>query len=390
MTIMKLGNQLLSVSRQNRTDSRTSSSFKSRSIWGTLVHRCHVGPFCRQKRVCAPKVSEELSPQKMHLSVIHDDSGAINVAGLSPTPPAAFCNSDLPRSFASETRTQFIDSNCPSKAESSAIAPRVFLKRNHVILSDSSGDDDGSAAAANVKARRHSGVQGGGSGDSIDLVTFSEEESSDQILSDDIDFINDESSSFCSSSSNCPPFEAERNPIILRKNNNPMPPCQRCMKKDGERFRCSECSRIYHEVCGGPGPSCTLCSECASALGVDPTQLSSDADNYGDADPSVISSSSDDKSSTSESSNAEYECAVCHENDCGYIRACRVCGTRAHEYCGGPGPLHRKCDRFASFLIPVLKSFSSFDLTPLPTQLYEAKQSEAPKARLKQGGRARS
>jgi hypothetical protein len=46
-------------------------------------------------------------------------------------------------------------------------------------------------------------------------------------------------------------------------------------------------------------------------------------------------------------------CAVCHENDSGYIRACRVCGVRAHESCGGPGPMHRKCDKYAALLPPL-------------------------------------
>jgi hypothetical protein len=117
------------------------------------------------------------------------------------------------------------------------------------------------------------------------------------------------------------------------------------LKRDGDRFCCSECGRTYHEACGGPGPSCTLCTACAAALGVDPAQLSTDSSSDGDAVGTSSSSSSSSECSSSEGSNAEYICAVCRENDCGYIRACRVCGVRAHESCGGPGPMHRKCDQ---------------------------------------------
>jgi hypothetical protein len=380
MKTTMLGSKALPVlSRKMRAD-RNSSSFKSRSILGALFHRCQVGPFCRRKIVYAPEIAKSLSTPKQKIAVVHDHGSASELEGSFPAPSANSHKCDPPFGIASETEMPLIDSSCMSKAEDS-VAPRKIIKRNHVIVSDSSSDNDCSARAIaeNVQAPLHTKQEGDIDNDSIDLVTFSEDESSDDMFSDDNDFINDESSSVSSSSSTRPPCEAEHNPIILKKKRNPMPPCERCGKKDGERFRCSECSRSYHEVCGGPGPSCTLCSECASALGIDPTQLSSDSDSNGDVVSSVSSSSSDDNSSSSESSNPEYECVVCLENDCGYIRACRVCGKRAHEYCGGPGPLHRKCDRYCPLTYIVLQTSTALISSFCPFSCMKQSNQRLPK-----------
>ncbi len=369
MTVFKLANKQLPV----RTRSRYQPSFKSRSILGTLVHLCRVGPFSRRKKVSDSILLHESSPPTNSSFIIHGESGVNDLAVPSPTPPTASHKSDLPCGIISETNIRPI-------AETSNAAPKTVLKRNRVILSDSSDDDNCSAAATAAAAAattvtdpQPSGVEWDSDDDSIDLLEFNDDDSSDQILSDDNDFINDESSSACSSRSDGPPTESiSNNPIVLKRNKNPLPPCERCMKKDGERFRCSECSRTYHEVCGGPGPSCTLCSECACALGVDPTQLSSDSGSDRDTVSSVSSSSSNQSSSSSDGSDSEYECAVCHENDCGYIRACRVCGTRSHEYCGGPGPLHRKCDRYFAFphlVCPTPQSSKRLSASSLPRSL---------------------
>jgi hypothetical protein len=381
MTVFKLAKKQLPV----RTRSLYQPSFKSRSILGTLVHVCRVGPFCRRKKVSDSILLHESTPPTNPSFIIHGESGVNDLAVSSPTPPTASHKSDLPCGIISETHVR-------PKAETSNAAPKTGLKRNRVILSDCSDDDNCSAAAttaaaATVKDPQLSEVEWDGDDDSIDLLEFNDDDSSDQILSDDNDFINDESSSACSSRSEGPPNESIRNnPIVLKRNKNPLPPCERCMKKDGERFRCSECNSTYHEVCGGPGPSCTLCSECACALGVDPTQLSSDSGSDRDSVSSVSSSSSNQCSSSSEGSDSEYKCAVCHENDCGYIRACRVCGTRSHEYCGGPGPLHRKCDRYFAFphlvcLIPQPQSPTplrllspALPLTPLPSCMKQRNQ----------------
>jgi hypothetical protein len=311
---------LMDLLKQHRACA-ASPSFKSISILGSLIFPCRIGTF-RRRRNASAQTNASVAAKLVEC----DESGIldipVDIAGLSPSAAAAAAahQSHLP--------------------ESAAQPPKPLIKRNRIILSDSSGDDDGPAA---VGAREKLVGEEGGDDDSVDLLEFSDSESSDEALTDDDGFINDDSSSSCSSGSYH--MEQKHSPVVLQKKRPQLPPCARCLAKDGDRFRCSECHRTYHEVCGGPGPSCTLCSECAAALGVDPEQIPSSSDS--DASTSSSSSSaSSTGSDSSDSSSAEYECAVCHESDTCYIRACRACGVRSHEYCGGPGPLHRNCDKY--------------------------------------------
>ena len=347
--------QLLDPLKQHRACAG-SPSFKSISILGSLIFPCRIGTFRRRQNAGAQTNASVCAPAAKLVEC--DESGILDIAGSSPTAAAAAHQSHLPASAAQP--------------------PKSLIKRNRVILSDSSGDDDGPAA---VDAREKLVGEHGGDDDSVDLLDFSDSESSEDALSDDDGFINDESSSSCSSSSH--ETKQKRSPVVLQKKRPQLPPCARCLAKDGDRFRCSECHRTYHEVCGGPGPSCTLCSECAAALGVDPEQIPSSSDS--DGSPSSSSSSASSTcSGSSDSSNAEYECAACHESDTCYIRACRACGVRSHEYCGGPGPLHRNCDRYTQPHPPPHRPHP-FSAHSNLLQLHAAKEKEASQARLGQG-----
>ena len=314
MASIKRVTQQLFDQLQQRAD-KTSNSFKCRSALGSLVFPCQIGPFRQRQKADAPAVPSDLASKKKRAVIIRSNSSDEDITGSAPPQVTVSHGAEKPVSSTVETTINQRDCNESSNAQTSAAVP----KKRRVILSDSSSDDD-----------------------SIDLLAFSSSESSVQMLSDDGDFINDESSSSCSSSFGRSPIEHKRNPDKPKMKRKQLPPCVRCQEMDGDRFTCSECHRTYHEDCGGPGPSCTLCSECAAALGIDPTQLS-DSGSDSEAD-SITSSSGSSGSSSSECSDADYECAVCHENDCGYIKSCRSCGKRAHESCGGPGPMHRKCD----------------------------------------------
>jgi len=364
-------NQTLSLPLNQSEAAAFSPSFKTRTIFGSLVFGCSLGPFRRRKnqnpvlkkKACTATASGECAPDAKRAFIVHTETDIQDVSGSSPTPSAdrvAHAPASLPLQPCSGPPASH---DCTT-SQSSAAAVKTYAKRNSVILSDSSEDEGCSSSVPAVKeAAGMDGVERGQDEDDVDLLDpwLSSSESCDERLSGDDDFINDESSSSCSSPG-CSPVLRERVPIILQTKKKQRP-CHRCRKRDGDRFRCSECQHTFHEDCGGPGPSCTLCSGCAAALGVDPTQLSSSS-----SDDSLSSSSdSGDGSSASSSgsSNAEYECAVCQENDCGYIRACRVCGVRAHESCGGPGPMHRKCDKYDA--CPLSAAFSLHRFSSITT-----------------------
>jgi hypothetical protein len=365
-------NQKLSLPLKQPEAVVFSASFKTRSILGSLVFGCSLGPFRRRKnqnpvlkkKACTATASGECAPDAKRVFIVLTDTDIHDVSGSSPTRSADRV-AHAPASLPLQPCSAHPASHDCTTSQSSAAAVKTYAKRNSVILSDSSEDEGCSSSAPAVnEAAGMDGVERGQDEEDVDLLDpwLSSSESCDDVLSADDDFINDESSSTCSSPGRSPVLR-ERVSVTLQTKKKQLPPCHRCRKRDGDRFRCSECQHTFHEDCGGPGPSCTLCSGCAAALGVDPAQLSSSS-----SDESLSSSSdSGDGSSASSSgsSNAEYECAVCQENDCGYIRACRVCGVRAHESCGGPGPMHRKCDKYdASPFPPLSRCIVSVQLQP--------------------------